>query len=181
MSKHIKLVGSVDVEPLRQALLANPQLWDENTSRTENADSPHYQLSDIWARYAHPDVDASQPHDSVWYPSADLLGIRQYVYPLMAMFQGDVLGGVLITRIKPGQICKPHTDPGWHARYYTKFAIQVQANEQQAFCFEDGKLVTKPGDVFWFDNHYTHWVTNESQEDRITVIVCIRCNQTYEV
>jgi hypothetical protein len=43
--------------------------------------------------------------------------------------------GVLITRIKPGQICKPHTDPGWHARYYDKFAVQIEAAPEQCVSF----------------------------------------------
>ncbi|MEJ8813385.1 aspartyl/asparaginyl beta-hydroxylase domain-containing protein [Variovorax ureilyticus] len=114
----------------------------------------------------------------VWFPSADVLPVRELVFPLMAAVQGERLGGVLITRIKPGQICKPHTDPGWHARYYDKFAIQIEAAPEQAFHFEGQSLVTKPGDVFWFDNSHSHWVTNESQKDRITMIVCIRTERT---
>ncbi|MCY1247967.1 hypothetical protein D9M72_613450 [compost metagenome] len=97
----------------------------------------------------------------------------------MAAVQGERLGGVLITRIRPGQVCKPHTDPGWHARYYQKFAVQIAAAPGQSFNFEGHELVTKPGDIFWFDNSHTHWVTNESDTDRITMIVCIKTEKEY--
>ena len=84
------------------------------------------------------------------------------------------MGGVLITKIPAGKECKPHTDPGWHARYYEKVAIQIQSAPGQAFCFEGESLETRPGDVFWFDNAFTHWVTNPTPYDRITLIACIQ-------
>ena len=144
----IKLLWrGLNVAPLRAALDAHSELWDQQTARTAPEDSPHHGLSDIWARFADP----------------EMAGVR-----------GERLGGVLITRIRPGQICKPHTDPGWHARYYSKFAVQIAAAPEQAFHFEGEKLVTAPGDIYWFDNSHTHWVTNESEVDRITMIVCIK-------
>jgi hypothetical protein len=174
----IKLLASgLNVEPLRAALAANPHLWDRNTARTAPEDSPHHGLSDIWARYAPPGVDASRDHDAMWYPEADCLPLRELVYPLMGALRGDRLGGVLITRIPPGGQCKPHVDPGWHARYYDKFAIQIAANPGQAFCFEGEQLVTAPGDLFWFDNSHLHWVTNDTPHERITLIVCIKTDK----
>lgn len=167
------------VEQMLAALAAHPELWDQHAARTAPEGSPHHGLSDIWARYADPATmrdDGS--HDSIWYPAADVLPVRDLVFPLMAAVRGERLGGVLITRIKPGQVCKPHTDPGWHARYYDKFAVQIEAAPEQAFHFDGASLVTKPGDVFWFDNSHTHWVTNDSQRDRITLIACIRTERT---
>lgn len=172
----IKLLHrGLNVEPMRAALAAHPDLWDQNKARTSPEDSPHHGLSDIWARFADPaTMRPDGSHDSVWYPPADVLPVRDLVFPLMAAVRGERLGGVLITRIRPGQTCKPHTDPGWHARYYEKFAVQIAAAPEQAFHFEGHTLVTAPGDVFWFDNSHTHWVTNESDTDRITMIVCIK-------
>lgn len=165
----------VDVAPMQAALAAHPELWNQNTERTAPEHSPHHGLDDIWPRYADPETmrdDGS--HDSIWYAASDVLPVRDLTFPLMAAVRGERLGGILITRIKPGKVCKPHTDPGWHARYYQKFAVQIEAAPEQAFHFEAESLVTKPGDVFWFDNSHTHWVTNDSQTDRITMIVCIK-------
>ncbi|MNL70438.1 hypothetical protein D3C87_1954400 [compost metagenome] len=55
--------------------------------------------------------------------------------------------------------------------------MQIAAAPGQAFHFENEKLVTVPGDIYWFDNSHTHWVTNESQSDRITMIVCIKTDK----
>lgn len=172
---HIRKIDEgIDIAPLRAALEAHPELWNQNTARTAHPQSPHRELSDIWARFAAPGVDGAAPHESVWYPAADLLPIREIAYPLMARVHGDQLGGVLITKIPAGKSCKPHSDPGWHARWYEKFAVQVQADPRQEFCFDNEALVTAPGDLFWFDNAHVHWVTNPTEFDRITAIFCIR-------
>ena len=171
----IKLIEQgLNVAPLLWALQENPQLWDQHRARTEHPNSPHYGLSDIWARWAAPGVDGSQPHESVWWPAADFLPVRELVFPLMGRLRGEKLGGVLITKIPAGKECKRHSDPGWHARHYEKFGVQIQSAPGQAFCFDGEALETRPGDVFWFDNAHPHWVPNPTPHDRITMIVCIR-------
>ena len=65
-------------------------------------------------------------------------------------------------------------DPGWHARYYDKFAVQIASAPGQRFCFEGESLETRPGDVFWFDNQHLHWIDNDTPYERVTMIVCIR-------
>lgn len=180
MSAPIRLIGrGVNVQPLRDSLAAHPELWNQQTARTASEDSPHHGLDDIWCRFADPETmrpDGS--HDSIWYPPADVLEpVRGLVFDLMTAVRGERLGGVLITRIPAGGMCKPHVDPGWHARFYDKFAVQIDAAPGQAFCFEGVRLVTVPGDVYWFDNSHTHWVTNDSPQDRVTLIACIRAER----
>lgn len=171
-----RLADGLTVAPLLWALQEHPEFWDQHTQRTEDPRSPHHDLSDIFVRYAA-DPNENGPHESVWYPCADILPVRQLVYPLMQFVHGEKLGGVLITRIPAGATCKPHTDPGWHAKEYEKFAIQIQSAPGQLFCFEGGGLETKPGDLFWFDNQYEHWVTNPTPYDRITMICCIKSDK----
>ena len=49
-----------------------------------------------------------------------------------------------------------------------------KGNREQAFHFDDAELRPLPGDIYTFDNARRHWVTNDSDEDRITLIVCVR-------
>lgn len=174
-SSPIKLLAEgLHVIPVLNALNKHPELWDQRTLRTENEDSPHYGLSDIWARYAVADGDAYTSHQSIWYDDVTkLVPIIALTNEVLKFFPGEV-GGVLITKIKAGKLCRPHIDIGWHAKYYHKIGVSIAANDKQAFCFDQEFLVTKPGDAFWFDNSFTHWVPNISNEDRITAIICIR-------
>lgn len=173
--KIARILEGVPVAPIYWAIQNNPGLWNEHTARTEDPSSPHHGLDDIWARYGDPERAADgSPHDAFWYPSAETLGLKSVCLDLMRGVDGVELGGVLITRIHPGKSVKPHTDPGWHARRYEKYGVQITSAPGQKFCFEGEELETRPGDVFWFDNSHTHWVTNPTPYERVTMIVCVR-------
>ncbi len=177
----LKIAEGFDVSGVVAELEASPELWNEHRERTTLYNGPHGGVSDIWVRYndfANFDGDLAafnEPHESVWYPgSLKLPTVRSLVYDVMRVVEGDVLGGVLITKVPPGGRVEPHIDGGWHAGFYGKFAIQIKGNQQQAFHFEDAELRAEPGDLYTFDNSKLHWVTNDSDSDRITLIICIR-------
>lgn len=175
------ITSGADVAPLLWALQANPQLWNEHPERTADPASPHHEVHDIWVRYAAPEhVGKPGPHESVWYPCEPILAaVQAIVYPLMHLVRGNRLGGVLITKIPAGKMCKPHRDDGWHAAYYRKFAVQVQSAPGQFFHVEELALEPRPGDVYEFQNHFEHWVTNDTPHDRITMIVCVQTDIEY--
>ena len=176
------LESGIDVSMALAQLEASPELWNEYNLRTSSEYTPHKQVSDIWVRYnpwRNYDGCAysftQNPHESEWYEgSAKVPAVIDLTYEVMRKVRGSRLGGVLITRIDPHGQVNPHIDSGWHARFYDKYAIQLMANEKQAFHFDDCSLVTKPGDLYTFDNSKTHWVTNDSDDYRMTLIICIR-------
>lgn len=168
------LSAGIDVSPLHAALIANPSLWDAVNDRTTPPDSPHYGLSDIYVRYSAKDPRDLEEHKSEWYPAAGRLPLAPYVKNFMEFVKATELGGILITKIAAGKSCKPHHDTGWHAGHYKKYGLQIAAAPGQAFCFDDEVLVTKAGDLFFFDNSHTHWVINDSSYDRITMILCTK-------
>jgi hypothetical protein len=170
-----------DVAPLVEQLARNPDVWNRHAYRTKAEDSPHRAVSDIWVRYASFDALAAladpvnDPHESMWYPCvAQIPAAWSLARRVFRHVGGKRLGGVLITRIPAGGEVKPHIDRGWHAGYYEKFAVQVKGNAEQAFCFEDARLSPLPGDVYTFQNDRLHWVENPSNDERITLIVCVR-------
>lgn len=166
------------MQPIAEAIKDNPQLWNQHTPRVSMY--AHSDISDIWVRYndfENYDGDMqkfNEEHDSVWYPSAEVLPVMTVIFDLMRDVQGERLGGVLITKVPSGRMVKPHVDGNWHARYYDKYAIQIESAKGQFFHFEDGDFHSEPGDIYQFDNSYLHWVTNDSEVDRITMIVCIK-------
>ena len=42
------------------------------------------------------------------------------------------------------------------------------------FGFEDGDINPDSGDVWKFDNSKPHWVSNDSNSERIAMIICIK-------
>lgn len=179
---HLRMVKerAFDVSGLQAQLAAHPEIWNMIKLRTEHPRSPHREVSDIWVRYNplenyHGDMGKfNAEHVSAWYPVAAILTEAKR----LAEEVGDSkkIGAVLITKIPAGCQVYPHADSGWHARYYEKFALQIHGNERQTFHFEGEELITRDGDLFWFDNAHSHWVTNDSDTERVTLIVCTREN-----
>lgn len=168
-----------DVEELVAELDASPDLWNQHAPRREQY--AHAGISDIWVRYNdwanyRGDLAAfNEPHRSVWYPAFSRLpAIKPALSAVLRRAGGGRLGGVLITRVPPGRRVAPHIDGGWHASYYDKYALQLKGNADQAFCFEGHALSAEPGELYTFDNSKLHWVYNMSDEDRMTLIVCLR-------
>lgn len=171
----IKLMGAgYDVNSLRWNLRKHPEIWNLHTDRTKDPESPHFGLDDIWIRYAPGGEQTKDAHASQWYPSAYTLGAIDQIKGIFKQFCGTELGGVLITRIPAGMQCKPHEDHGWHARAYEKFALQIESAPGQVFCFDGEEFATRPGDLFWFDNQYKHWVMNPTPYERVTMIICMK-------
>jgi hypothetical protein len=182
MAKSISLVGmSFDVDQANFEI-DRANAWNLHTLRTDRHGTPHNQISDIWVRFNPWENYAGDPwkftmeqHESDWYPIADELpAVLRIVEEVFKQVGGKELGGVLITQIPPGHEVKPHIDSGWHAGYYEKYAVQLKGNKEQGFYFEGEELHPEAGQTYTFDNSKLHWVKNDSDEYRRTLIICIR-------
>lgn len=166
-----------EVAPLLRELDAHPALWDEYRWRTEHPRSPHRDCSDIWCRYnalENLGPRFNDEHESVWYPVVDSLPSVKTISEEIAEYRQQPLAGVLITKVPSYGQVYPHIDRGWHAENTDKVGVLVWGNRRQHFCFDETHFVCEQGESFWFRNQSPHWVVNPTDEDRITLIVCLR-------
>lgn len=185
MKYFLKIADGVDVVPLLAQLHRQPALWDAHSARRAAPGSPHGDMQDIWVRYNDEERfketgDYSRfndAHDPIFYPAWRALpALRPIVFGLMARCEATRLGGVLLTRIPPGGRIDAHTDRGWHVEYYNcKLYCILQSNPQCVNRTEDEFVAMKAGEVWTFDNTKEHEVVNNGQDDRITLIICLRC------
>ncbi len=169
---------SFDVWPLAQQLAQHPDLWGQYPWRTEHAKSPHREVSDIWVRYnalENLGPHFNDAHESSWYRVIEQLPASvDLAEQVMERMDAQTLGGILITKVPARKQVYPHIDTGWHALHYEKIAVQIAGNLEQAFNFEGERVSALPGESYWFNNQAPHWVTNPTDEDRMTFICCIR-------
>jgi len=191
MDTPIKLLPlKVDIKSLQEKLIDNPQLFNNYAHRRvapaniSTELSPHRECSDIWVRYGDIDTIGTSvfidKHESVWYKISEeipeVIDIANY---LMYKLGGLQLGGILITKLSPGSKIYPHTDTiGWHPNYYDKFYIPILNKEGAAFEFENLNEITsicgEEGSVYWFRNNIPHWVINNSNSDRIALVITLK-------
>lgn len=162
----------------------NEHLYDEIKWRKLGG-GPHAEMCDIWVRWH--DLEPYKSGDEClsticsekqfeWLQ--DLEPIKDLTYKLMRLVEGEKLGGVLVTKLKAGGKIKPHTDSGFHAEHYDKYYIPIENESGATFNFEDGVIIPEIGDVWKFNNGFKHWVNNDSNSDRVALIVCIRNKHT---
>ena len=182
MRNFIKVCEGINVEPINFALNQNPNLWGQRSLRKELG--PHTAMSDIWLRYnddtkAKETGDYSKLHNQhypIWYPAINELPmIRPLALGLMSKMGATHLGGILITKIPPGCRVDPHIDSNWHADFFNcKLYVPIQSNPQ---CFnrcEDEYVVMNTGECWYFNNGVEHEVQNNGNDDRMTLIICMR-------
>ena len=176
----VEFVAKIDVSGLAKTLTENPDLFGRYDWRKEKY--AHTDMRDIWVRYNNPKEIGdtfNDEHSSIWYPVInDIPEVLSICAQLMELTFGERLGGVLITKLPPGGKIKRHIDGGWHAEYYEKFFVPIQNPKGAKFCWNDVVLEPDAGEVYEFDNSVEHWVENDSEEDRIAMIVCIKTSRS---
>ena len=184
MRNFVKIAEGIDVAAIALALNQHPELWDEHRERKSYDGTPHTQMQDIWLRFndrANLQGDYAKftdQHESVWYPAIDKLPqVRPLIFWLMSKVQATRLGGVLITKVRPGGRIAPHVDRGWHPEYYkVKLYVPIQSNPHCLNRCEEEWVSMSTGDCWYFNNLVEHEVLNRGKDDRIMLIICLRCD-----
>lgn len=181
MSRFTLIAHGVDTLPLALELARNETLWDANPFRRVYPDSPHRDMTDIIARYMPGEVTRERrmsEHRNVFWPAWHALpSLRPLVFGLMARVQAVELGSVLITRLPPGKSILPHNDVegGWAPAYYNcKGHLTVTGSAVVTCDGEECEFL--PGTVWWFDNLLMHSIANNGDDNRVCVIVSMRCD-----
>lgn len=202
MKNFMKMAGGIDVMPLMLSIRRRPDLWKEDTFLRHYPQGPFGETESIMLRfpkiadfskdksgrkmekYKQNMLPGYDQHESIDYPPFKLLTeARPIVYALMHTVQGERLGRVMINKISPGGRIFPHADTPVHADYYTRFHVVLQSQPGVVFrCgditggdFEQVYMAT--GEVWWFNNKLEHEVINNSNDDRIHMVIDIRTSR----
>lgn len=189
--KNFRLVMSgIDVQPLLDQVAAHPTLWnaDDAWTRAKGHDCVLYAMNDIILRYMDP-TPSHLPKRYNREAFTLLHAAQRIVLDLMRAVPGDALGKVIISRMVPGEVIKPHIDLmplinphvpslGRIPPSYQRYQIPLHVKPGAVFQCGDEKLYMEPGTAWWFDNQIIHSVANDSNEDRISMLCDIRPFET---
>lgn len=179
-----QLAAGLNVTPLLHAIQRQPDLWDQNTIRTRHAHTAHSQASDILLRFndvseyerTGDPTTITDDMECAAYPAWDRLPqARPIIFDLMRMVEGTRLGRVIVTRLAPGKEITPHVDGGAPATYFERYQLALQSLPGALFHIGDETVNFHSGDMWWIDNAVTHSVVNNSADDRIVMIIDVRC------
>lgn len=191
-----RIASGVNVTALMLAIARRPDLWTEDTFLRHYPQGPFGEVDSIMLRFpkkvefkgksADRKVEAYKTnrlpgfdqHESIDYPAyAQLTEARPLVMSIFAGVLGERLGRVMINRIAPGGRIFPHADTPAHVEYYSRFHLVLQSAEGVRFRAGNEVTTWETGSVFWFNNALEHEVVNESDTDRIHLVLDARCSR----
>jgi len=175
MKHFLKIADGIDVTPILHALAINPDLWNENTLRTQHPGTAHAEVSDIWLMFNELSDNVVDDRQVIPYRGWDVLKpLRSLILDLMRRVDGVQLGRCIVTKLSSGKEILPHVDGGAPATYYSRYQIALQSLPGARFYIEDETVNFRSGEIWLINNNAEHGVINDSDDDRIVCIVDIR-------
>ncbi|MDN7558225.1 aspartyl/asparaginyl beta-hydroxylase domain-containing protein [Burkholderia orbicola] len=193
--KHWHLMASgVDTMPLVAAIARQPELWSADTYLRHYPQGPFGDTDSIMLRfpkqvklkserqlerYKANRLPGHDQHESVFYPPwFSLPEAHQHVFALMSVVRGVRLGRVMINRVRPGGRIFAHRDSPEHTARWRRHHLVLHGKPGAMLRVADETIPMLSGMLFWFDNREEHEVVNNSDDDRISMVIDV---QTCEV
>ena len=178
-----QIAENVAVLKLMHQVARHPELWNEHRFRTEFPNTPHAQVDDIWLRFSDPEKCTTTSNvigddRPVWYPAAKILDeAKPIILDLMRFLNGYELGRVLITRLRPGGTILAHRDDAGeyvHMKDIARYHVVLNGKPGSLYHDGDETVCMQTGSIWWFLPTELHAVENNSDDDRIHLLVDIR-------
>lgn len=168
----VRHLGNVDVENLRDAVLAIPEsVWDEENASKPNKFEALDKTRHIVFRFVDSTRDWRSSHDrpqwKAWRPLLEpvlLQAVADYRYT------NGVFPRVMLARMAPGGIIQPHIDANPAAKWPHKIHVPLLTNERVGFRIGDTVHHFPEGKAVEVNNLGPHSVKNEGATDRIHLI-----------
>ena len=180
--RNFQLIASgIEVAGLHNALMRHPELWGEEKFRTTYENTPHADVEDILIRYTAPDAldtkSVQNDRGAVWYPAAQKIDVKPVILNLMRYLDAYQLDRCLITKLRPGGRILPHADNVGdyvHLDGIARYHIVIQGLPGSVYRCGNEAVTMQTGEIWWFNAHEEHEITNNSADDRIHLIADLR-------
>lgn len=152
----------------------NWYLWDEITHRQDYPGSAHTDTKAIYLRWAAEWTPACifDSLSAEWCDAAHSLGeTMSLVRYLLDAIGATEFGRVMLVSLKPGGRITPHWDAGLYADHFDRFHVALQSDAGNAFTVDDASVHMADGEAWWFNHQLEHTVRNESQRERVHLII----------
>lgn len=178
-----KHAEGLNVQPIVQQLVRNPDLWNADRFRTTFHDTPFAEVDDILLRFSDTskcltDGPAMGDMTPIWLPPSKVLStVKPLVLALMASVNAYELGRLIISRVRPGGKILAHADKD--AEYVdtcdrARYHVVLQGLPGSLYHCAYETVCMRTGEVWWFNAHEVHSVENNSADDRIHLMVDVR-------
>ena len=168
----IRALGPVEIGALRAAVLAIPEsVWDAENAGKPNRFEALDRTRHIVFRFVDDTGDWRRSHDrALWASWQPLLApvLAQAVRPYA--YARAVFPRVMLARMPPGGVIKPHVDANPAAKWPHKIHVPLLTNPQVVFLVGEQGYHFPEGQAVEVNNLGIHAVRNDGPSDRIHLI-----------
>lgn len=174
IENHFNIVKDFDIQDLIQDTLSlSEDDWNLDVSRQSSPNNVHkmtqcYFVNDFpltWNGKEYP-IQRKAPNDIIYNR------IKSITDDLEKVFEGRV-GRSMLVKLLPRCSIAPHNDIGYYLRSVHRCHIPVVTNDNVIFGLGDLRMNMKVGTCYEIDNKNKHYVENNSDLDRVHLIVDI--------
>lgn len=174
MKNFKKLVTGVPIDGFKLELECNDFLWKDYRFRSEYPGSVHADTDCIVLR-AQEILDAPSEKDMIEcidFPNMEFFPVvEDFLEDVRDIFNVKDFGRVLLVKLYPNGKVLPHIDQGKYAEAGNRLHFVIQSDEGNEFICGDEKVHMKPGELWYFDHKVLHYVNNNSERDRIHLLI----------
>ena len=171
-TQSIRRLGTVEIGPLRQAVLALPEaVWDAENASKPNRFGALDATRHIIFRFVSNFRDWRDSHDrplwNEWKPLLEPV-LAQATAPFG--YERAAFPRVMLARMAPGGIIHPHRDENPAAKWPHKIHVPLVTNEGVTFFVDGNQYHFAEGEAVEVNNMGLHAVENRGTTDRIHLI-----------
>ena len=168
----IRRLGTVEIEPLRNAVLALPEaVWDAENANKPNRFGALDATRHIIFRFVSNFRDWRQSYDRPLWNDW-----REKLEPVLAAATADygyrrgAFPRVMLARMAPGGVIHPHRDENPAAKWPHKIHVPILTNQNVSFYVDGVRYQFAEGEAVEVNNMGLHAVENRGLTDRIHLI-----------
>lgn len=162
-----------DIEVLRAEIVAQPEMWQVNTTR-QNTLTVQRETESVFLRAARRAENSAIALEDT-HDSGPTQHAKRYPRTLewvmeFARKRNGQLGRVILARLKPHGHVYRHFDRGEYYRVRDRYHLVISSAAGSLMRCADDEVVMREGELWWFDNKKPHESFNHSEEGRIHLI-----------
>ena len=171
-TKTIRHLGAVDIAALRDVVLATPEpVWNAENATKPNRFEALEGTRHIVFRFVSSPADWRESHDRpLWQEWRTVLEPVMEAATAPYGYARGAFPRVMLARMAPGGIIKPHRDANPAAKWPHKIHVPLTTNPDVTFYVDGIGYHLAEGEAVEVNNMGVHGVANRGQSDRIHLI-----------
>jgi|688.fasta_scaffold432349_2 hypothetical protein len=166
-----------DVQAIKNEVFKLEEEWFKDTSRQDFFDV-HKETTTVFLTDSGSTWEPYEPYaGSIREPESLLYRLVEPIIKDLEQLHNGKVGKAILTKLKAGKKVNGHTDRGNYLDISRRNHIPITTNNKVFFAIGEGLLNMYEGECWEINNMQYHEVINDSEEDRIHLIIDIIPNE----